>query len=143
MDMDNDWIIDLDLCSLDEDDHSQDDEGLLNLDLYISDANDSDEDDDSDEDNEMLLDLDIYPSDEDEEEDGPLSDQMVESFQRLLYNDNMEEEGNRTKCTICQCDLEAGDTIIYLPACLDKFHEDCIISSFKFSSKCPNCRTQY
>ena len=148
----DEMVIDLDMYTSDVGDYNNHDgdnnhDGIHDGDNNHDDSHDdnSHDDDDGDDDHddydEILLDLDLYSSDE--EDDGPLSNQMVESFQRLLYNENMEEEGKRTKCTICQLDLEAGDTIVYLPACLDKFHEDCIIRSFKFSSKCPNCRSRY
>ena len=80
---------------------------------------------------------------DDGDEDSPLSGEKVESFQRVILTKEMEEEEKGPICTICLYKLEAGETIVELPACRHKLHEECCKNYFKVSSKCPNCRKGY
>ena len=52
--------------------------------------------------------------------------------------DEVDEEMEGEKCTICLCEYEDGDKLTKIPACSHIFHYECISQWLsKSSTKCP------
>lgn len=49
--------------------------------------------------------------------------------------------GDQTKCSVCLCDFNEGETLKSLPACVHFFHQDCIDTWLMVGHSCPLCKT--
>ena len=73
-------------------------------------------------------------------EERPLSDEEREQIsKRTLIQSCRDEDGEKYTCSICCCDVVAGDEVKELPVCTHMFHSNCIDDWLKVKPRCPNC----
>lgn len=71
-----------------------------------------------------------------------LQDEHLARLPRTLLKEPlMDKDGSVQQCSICLCDLEAGETVIRLP-CKPQhaFHDGCILPWLKNNAVCPVCK---
>ena len=66
---------------------------------------------------------------------------LKEIFGETDLTQNMLDNGEQKKCSICLEDFEVGTKIIYLP-CFHYYHAKCIETWVKNSDKCPLCNIE-